>query len=77
MTKFSRSFAPAAVVAVGLASTAAAQTVVNSTFLGGDHLYSNPANWSPAEVPNNTATKEYNVTALEPFFWTATQRSRI
>jgi hypothetical protein len=40
-----------------------AQTVVNSTWLGGDFKYSNPANWSPAEVPNNSATKIYNVTA--------------
>src|SRR6478735_5347395 len=39
------------------------QTVVNSTWLGGDYKYSNPANWSPAEVPNNSGTKIYNVTA--------------
>ncbi|MEY2549912.1 MAG: hypothetical protein QOG12_56, partial [Verrucomicrobiota bacterium] len=40
-----------------------AQTVINSTWLGGDFKYSNPANWSPAEVPNNSAEKVYNVTA--------------
>src|SRR4029077_5015998 len=46
-----------------LARIAAAQTVVNSTFIGGDfeHKYSNPANWSPAEVPNNSTSKVYDV----------------
>jgi hypothetical protein len=47
----------------GTAFGASGQTVVNSTFLGGDHHYNNPANWSPAEVPNNTADKSYNVAA--------------
>ena len=39
-------------------------TVVNSTFVGGDfaHQYSNAANWSPAEVPNNSSSKIYDVT---------------
>jgi hypothetical protein len=45
----------------GTAFGASPQTVVNSTFLGGNHSYNNPANWSPAEVPNNTADKSYNV----------------
>lgn len=46
----------------GAGSVAIGQTVVNSTFLDGDHFYSHPANWSPAEVPNNSADKIYNVT---------------
>src|SRR4051794_7378124 len=44
------------------ASIARAQTVVNSFFVGGDHNYSNPANWLPMEVPNNSSGKSYNVT---------------
>ena len=44
------------------ASFASGQTVVNSTFLGGDHNYSNAANWLPMEVPNNSIDKSYNVT---------------
>ncbi|MEY2500957.1 MAG: hypothetical protein QOI07_1291 [Verrucomicrobiota bacterium] len=50
------------------ASIASGQTVVNSTFVGGDfaHLYSNAANWAPAEVPNNSGTRIYDVTV--PFF---------
>jgi hypothetical protein len=40
-----------------------AATVVNSSWRYGDTRYSNPANWSPAEVPNNSAQKSYNVTA--------------
>jgi len=54
-------------VALLFGEFAAAQTVVNSTFL--DHSsspnhntnYSDPNNWSPAEVPNNTEAKQYNV----------------
>lgn len=68
MRKFLRNFAPTALAALLLVHGAAAQTVVNSTFLGGNSLYSNPANWSPAEVPNNTSTKKYNVTAVPRFF---------
>jgi hypothetical protein len=53
-----------------LGEFAAAQTVVNSTFL--DHYpignYSDPNNWTPAEVPNNTAAKQFNVTIAVPFF---------
>jgi len=59
-------------IAVGLsvmfllcaASYARGQTAVNSTFVGGDfaHLYSNAANWSPAEVPNNSSSRIYDVT---------------
>ena len=42
---------------------AAAQTVVNSTFLGqSTGLYSDPNEWVPSEVPNNTETRHYNVT---------------
>jgi hypothetical protein len=43
-----------------------AQTVINSTFVGKapapnfDH-YSNASSWSPAEVPNNTQAKQFNV----------------
>lgn len=51
-----------AVAFCGAGSAAIGQTVVNSAFLGGDHKYSNPGNWSPAEVPNNSADKIYNVT---------------
>jgi hypothetical protein len=65
---FSTNFALTALAALALLQPAAADTVVNSTFLGGNSLYSNPANWSPAEVPNNTATKKYNVTAVPRFF---------
>ena len=44
--------------------TADAATIVNSTWLsGGDFGYSTPGNWSPPEVPNNTADKIYDVTA--------------
>src|SRR4051812_34767426 len=44
-----------------------AQTTVNSTWVGQgplqyQYLYSDPKNWSPAVVPNNTATTHYNVT---------------
>jgi hypothetical protein len=41
-----------------------AQTVVNSTFVNpvfGYDNYDDPNNWNPAEVPNNTATKLFNV----------------
>jgi hypothetical protein len=68
MTKLARDFARTALAALALVYVADAETVVNSTFLGGDSLYSNPANWSPGEVPNNTATKKYNVTAMPRFF---------
>src|SRR5947209_19793206 len=47
------------------APAAIAVTVVNSTLLSGGRSYrnySNAANWSPAEVPNNSADKIYNVT---------------
>jgi len=42
------------------------QTVINSTFLSkypasGYSTYADPNHWSPAEVPNNTATKQFNV----------------
>jgi hypothetical protein len=50
---------------------ASAQTVVNSTFidaLTGTYAYGNPNNWSPAEVPNNTATRQYNVTIPQIFY---------
>lgn len=44
--------------------TAIAATIVDSTWLsGGDFKYSNPANWFPSEVPNNSAEKIYNVTS--------------
>jgi hypothetical protein len=68
MTKLLRDFARTVLAALALVHVADAETVVNSTFLGGDSLYSNPANWSPGEVPNNTATKKYNVTAMPRFF---------
>ena len=68
MRKLSKNFALTALAALAFVHVAAAETVVNSTFLGGNLSYSNPANWSPAEVPNNTATKKYNVTAVQHFF---------
>jgi|GEM_PF-2624687 len=42
---------------------AAAQTVVQSIFLNRfpEVNYDDPNNWTPAEVPNNTALKNYNV----------------
>lgn len=51
---------------------AVAQTVVNSTFVSrfpvsGYDKYSNPNNWSPAEVPNNTGAKTYNVNISQNF----------
>jgi hypothetical protein len=46
---------------------ATAQTVVNSTFVGQFFdPYSDPNNWAPAEVPNNTGTRSYNVTVPGP-----------
>jgi hypothetical protein len=42
---------------------AAAQTVVNSTYIGRAYgSYGAANNWAPAEVPNNTGAKNYNVT---------------
>ncbi|HEV2805279.1 MAG TPA: hypothetical protein VGW57_10160 [Chthoniobacterales bacterium] len=43
------------------------QTVINSTFVDrypetGYNQYSDPNNWTPAEVPNNTPQKKFNVT---------------
>jgi hypothetical protein len=45
---------------------ARAQTVVNSSFVtrypsSGSGSYNDPNNWSPAEIPNNTAAKLFNV----------------
>lgn len=55
---------------LSLAKFAAAQTVVNSTFL--DHYpasnYNDPNNWTPAEVPNNSAAKQFNVNIAVPNF---------
>ena len=48
-----------------------AVTGVDSTFLNRptqQPLYSDPANWSPPEVPNNTADRLYNVTIGPPYF---------
>ena len=43
--------------------TAAAQTVVNSTYIGpSSGSYGAASNWAPAEVPNDTGAKHYNVT---------------
>jgi hypothetical protein len=44
-----------------------AQTIINSTFVdrypeANYDRYSNPGNWMPAEVPNNTPGRQYNVT---------------
>lgn len=47
-----------------------AQSEVNSTFLNyfGPSFYSDPSNWSPAQVPNNNGTTLYNVT-IGNGFW--------
>src|SRR6266404_5537470 len=60
-----RSFIPSFVVLVTLVcgQFAAAQTVVNSTYVGPTYgSYGAAKNWTPAEVPNNTGAKNYNVT---------------
>lgn len=51
---------------LGWVQFASAQVVVDSTFLNrypasGYDIYNDPNNWSPAEVPNNTAAKLFNV----------------
>ena len=48
----------------------AAQQIVNSVFtpLYPNTTYSNPANWSPPEVPNNSPAKNYNVTIRSPAY---------
>lgn len=51
-----------AALGVALIRIAAAQTEVESRFLPPFGLYSEPANWSPAEVPNDTPSRHYNVT---------------
>lgn len=57
-------FCPAALLATVLFLQAAgAQTVVNSTYIGPSYgSYGAAKNWAPAEVPNNTDAKNYNVT---------------
>jgi|GEM_PF-1098766 len=51
---------------------AAAQTVVNSTFQphpgAGDGNYGSANNWSPAEVPNNSPERIYNVTIRDTVY---------
>ena len=45
---------------------AIAQTVVNSAYIGQcQQVYSDPNCWTPAEVPNNTAGRQYDVTIPE------------
>ena len=51
---------------------ASGETVINSTFVGkapapNFNHYSNASSWSPAEVPNNTQTKQFNVNTGNPF----------
>jgi hypothetical protein len=51
-------------VAIACAATSFSATV-NSTFIGvppNDTSYSDPHNWSPAVVPNNSSSTNYNVT---------------
>lgn len=56
-----RFLCPALVLLCGHLATA--QTVVNSIYVGpADGTYSPAKNWAPAEVPNNTDAKVYNVT---------------
>ena len=60
-----RLLAPLLMVLV-VSSPTVAQTVVDSIFTGAEtSWYSNPNNWSPREVPNNSATRTYNVTVPE------------
>ncbi len=53
-------------LSAGLPQFVLGQTIVESTFLplqsSGYAPWSKPTNWSPAEVPNDTATRVYNVT---------------
>ena len=44
-----------------LLPSATGQTVIESRFLPLNGTYSDPANWSPAEVPNNTGERVYNI----------------
>jgi len=56
----------AALASLSLTQLAAAQTVVNSTYLGQcQAAYSDPNCWNPPEVPANTAAKQYAVTIPE------------
>src|SRR5213595_3237249 len=62
-------FGPFLVVLLTAARIATAQEIVNSIFTPQypDHnSYSDPANWSPPEVPNNSPAKNYNVTIRSP-----------
>ena len=48
---------------------ASAQTIVNSVFQVRNHAdYGDTGNWLPAEVPNNSPEKSYNVTITTPYF---------
>ena len=52
-----------AVTAVVSLSSMKAQTAVHSTFINRyPNHYSEPSNWSPAQVPNNTADTLFDVT---------------
>lgn len=48
---------------INTASPLTGQTVIESRFLPDFGSYSRPENWTPAEVPNKTADRHYNVTA--------------
>jgi hypothetical protein len=54
----------AAAVTCTVARLASAQSTVQSRFVGQDYpfAYSSADNWSPAEVPNNSAARHYDVT---------------
>jgi hypothetical protein len=56
-------------VTVAAVQLASAQTIVNSVFQVRNHAdYGDANNWLPAEVPNNSPGKSYNVTVTTPYF---------
>lgn len=57
-----RTAAAVCLLGFGAVENAGAQTVVESQFIRAYGPYSDAANWLPAEVPNNTDTRQYNVT---------------
>lgn len=61
-TTFRAVYASALVCTGAVSQRLDAQAVVNSTFTAEFGSYSDPANWSPQEVPNNTSARSFNVT---------------
>src|SRR2546423_12425746 len=59
------------------ATLSTGQTVINSTFVNQSPAanfmsYNDPNHWSPAEVPNNTANKQFNVKIPADVFFPVT-----